>query len=177
MSDLIEQIIAESKENVAARGHELKLENHASSLMIAGEATDFARIWRNLLSNAIKYTPDGGQIAVELGRLRLNPQAAATVSDIPIESMNLPADLKAGEYLIGQVKDTGRGMPPEDIDQLFTRFHRGWASQSNIPGTGLGLSLVQELLEFYDGGISVTSELGKGSCFSFWLPIDERKQK
>jgi two-component system phosphate regulon sensor histidine kinase PhoR len=55
---------------------------------------------------------------------------------------------------------------------LFTRFYRGWAGQSSIPGSGLGLSLVRELINRYEGDIAVKSEVGVGSVFSFWIPVE-----
>jgi signal transduction histidine kinase len=58
------------------------------------------------------------------------------------------------------------------MGQLFTRFFRGWATGTNINGTGLGLALVRDLLHLYGGDIAVNSALDAGSTFCFWLPID-----
>ncbi len=68
------------------------------------------------------------------------------------------------------VSDTGKGISEQDQAHIFTRFYRGDAALTNIPGTGLGLSLVKELLEDYQGHITFRSQLGKGSTFIFWLP-------
>lgn len=144
----------------------------APNTPVYGDMMDFRRIWRNLISNAIKYTPENGHIAVRLGSLQVRDGVPPAPSPaIHPASLNLPADLQSGSYLLGQVEDNGHGIPADELDNLTTRFFRGWASQSNIPGTGLGLSLVSELLHIYGGGWCVVSELGKGSAFSFWLPI------
>jgi signal transduction histidine kinase len=78
--------------------------------------------------------------------------------------------LDIGTYHVGQVTDNGHGISEEDQKNMFKRFHRGWAKQSSIPGTGLGLALVKELLEFYAGDIHVDSVVSKGTTFTFWIP-------
>jgi signal transduction histidine kinase len=88
---------------------------------------------------------------------------------------NLPDDLTSGRYVIGMVADNGRGIPPEDQLELFTRFFRGGAAGTNIPGTGLGLSLVRELLQLYGGDITLSTKLGVGTAFCFWLLAHRNK--
>jgi two-component system, sensor histidine kinase and response regulator len=105
-------------------------------------------IWSNLISNAIKYTPPGGAINVSFRQENSN--------------------------LLGQVRDTGIGIPEDAREKLFTEFYRaGNAKELNIPGTGLGLAIVKQIIEKAGGKISVESEVGKGSQFSFVLPIVE----
>ncbi|HCW08702.1 MAG TPA: hybrid sensor histidine kinase/response regulator, partial [Cytophagales bacterium] len=100
---------------------------------------------RNLIANAIKFTPEGGEI-------RLN------------------ADVKDNEYIIS-VTDTGVGMSEEAIKKLFkigTKYSTlGTAKEK---GTGLGLILCKDFIEKNGGEIQVTSEINKGSSFSFSLP-------
>lgn len=140
----------------------------ASRLSMSGDLVDVKRIWRNLISNAIKYTPEGGAVAISYGEIAIEDGAATPVSlAIPDHCMGA---LPAGQYIVGSVQDTGYGIPPQDIDLLFGRFFRGWAAQSGMPGTGLGLALVRELLESYGGQIHVTSEVGSGSTFTFIVP-------
>jgi len=146
------------------------------SCLVIGGDMDFTRIWRNLVSNAVKYTPDGGTITLSLGLLSFRSPSDFTLSPtIAADSVKLPSDMLSGDYLLGQVADTGSGIPPKDLDQLFLRFFRGNASQSNVPGTGLGLALVRELLNLYGGNISVVSHLNVGSIFSFWIPTAKEK--
>jgi len=72
------------------------------------------------------------------------------------------------------VNDTGYGIEPEDLKHIFERFYRGnKASQSTIPGSGLGLAISQEIVEQHYGRIEVDSEVGVGSTFTVFLPIQE----
>jgi signal transduction histidine kinase len=108
----------------------------------------------NLLSNAIKYTPEGGRIVVTLG---------LADGQGPV----------AGPCLIGTVADTGIGIAASDLPHLFTEFFRtDQAKASGQIGTGLGLSIVKQIVDSYNGQIVVESELGKGTRFTFVLPLD-----
>lgn len=101
----------------------------------------------NLLENAIKYTPDGGTI---------------TVGTRP--------DTRAG-FVRFYVRDTGIGIPKEDLPRLFERFYRVDKARSReLGGTGLGLAIVKHLARSHGGDVAVDSEPGSGSTFSFTLP-------
>jgi signal transduction histidine kinase len=102
-------------------------------------------VWTNLLSNAIKYTEPGGIIAVALKQ--------------------------TPSHLVGTVRDTGIGIPPEDQQRVFEEFYRAEnARELSRVGTGVGLAIVQRIIENWGGSISVESELGLGSKFTFVLP-------
>jgi signal transduction histidine kinase len=90
--------------------------------------------------------------------------------------MEATAALPEGDYLVATVSDNGPGIPADNLPQIFDRFYRGWASESSITGTGLGLALVKELVSAYSGMIWVTSELGHGAKFTFVLPLVPRLQ-
>jgi signal transduction histidine kinase len=142
--------------------------------MVAADITDVARIWRNLLSNAIKYTPGPGTVRVFAGYVTLDAAQQVIASSLPRDCLIVPASLAAGKWVAGVVQDTGRGIPESDQPHIFARFYRGEAALTSIPGTGLGLSLVHELLENYEGAITLRSQPGSGSTFVFWLrAIDE----
>lgn len=98
----------------------------------------------NLVENACKFTPAGGEIRLSL---------AATEASLQIA-----------------VADNGPGIPPEELPHLFERFHRGINTQE-IPGSGLGLSIVEEAARRLGGSISVKSEAGQGACFTLRLPL------
>ncbi|MFC1977471.1 sensor histidine kinase [Chloroflexota bacterium] len=104
-----------------------------------------AQVMRNLLSNAFRYTPDGGNITVQL-----TPDSdGITVSVI----------------------DTGAGIPPEDLPHVFDRFYRVDRSRTrSTGGSGLGLAIVKQLVEAQDGHVWVDSTEGKGSTFAFRVP-------
>jgi len=102
----------------------------------------------NLVSNAIKYTPEDGTITV-----------------------GLTVDERRG-MVVCDVSDTGKGIPAGDLPHVFDKFYRVSANRKMAKGTGLGLTLVKHIIETaHDGKLSVISEAGKGSTFSFELPV------
>jgi len=102
----------------------------------------------NLVSNAVKYTPDGGTVKV-------------TVS----------VDERR-DVAVCQVADTGVGIPADELPHIFDKFYRVRANSKQGKGTGLGLTLAKHIIEtVHDGKLMVTSEQGKGSTFSFELPV------
>ncbi len=154
------QVIEELRPSSESKSQNLTLSLGVDSIILPADPTDLLLLWRNLIGNAIKYTPNEGTISVLLDIH--TPQKAHPL---------LPAELQNGTYLIGCVEDTGHGIASNEFKHLFTRFYRGWAKNSPIPGTGLGLALVRELLTIYDGDIVVNSQLDTGSTFTFWIPL------
>lgn len=167
IADVAKKVIAELSDLASEKEIALQFDILDTSEVVSGEAVDISRIWRNLISNAIKYTESGGQVTVNVGTVYVSDENEISLS-FPVP-LTLPP-IAPGYYIVGQVNDTGHGIDAQDQAGLFTRFYRGWAKQSTIPGTGLGLSLVKELLDAYHGDITVESELGIGSTFTFWLP-------
>jgi two-component system, OmpR family, sensor kinase len=102
-----------------------------------------------LLDNAIKFTPDDGVISLE--------------SDM------------AADCAVLRVRDTGIGMPPEMLPQIFERFYRGEASRTGV-GAGLGLAIARTLVEAQHGTIAVESTPGQGSVFTITLPLAEQAE-
>lgn len=102
------------------------------------------RALSNLLSNALRHTPAGGEIV-------------------------LSAQRKNGSVLLS-VDDNGEGISADHLPHIFDRFYRLDDARSNAENTGLGLALVKTIAELHGGKISVTSEVGKGSCFTLMLP-------
>lgn len=102
----------------------------------------------NILSNAYKYSPKGGEVHISLH-----------VDDTP------------GARRVGiEVRDQGIGMKPEELARVFERFYRADAS-GNIPGTGLGMSIVKEIVELHRGEVRLASEAGRGTTVLLWLPL------
>jgi signal transduction histidine kinase/DNA-binding response OmpR family regulator len=109
----------------------------------------------NLLSNAIKFTPEYGTVKVITSRISENGTPFFKLA----------------------VKDTGRGIPHEKIVHIFDRFFQGDDSSTSLgEGSGIGLSLVRELVNLFDGRIEVESDVGIGSCFLVYLPIHHKAQ-
>ena len=113
------------------------------------------KIVYNLLFNAIKFTPPGNAVQVSLASARQN----------------------GVEFIRLDVKDTGIGIEQEQLEQIFDRFYQGDNSSTRAQGgTGIGLSLVKELVELQGGEIRVSSEVGKGTTFEVYLPVLEGEQ-
>lgn len=102
----------------------------------------------NLLTNAIKYNRDGGEIKFRIA--------------------------KEDVFALVQISDNGIGIEEELLDRIFERFYVVDNSRSKkISSTGLGLSIVKHIVEAHGGRIEVTSEIGKGSTFTIYLPIEK----
>jgi PAS domain S-box-containing protein len=110
----------------------------------------------NLLNNAVKFTPEGGQITLEVSQISQTLKSG---------------DLEPQHFLRIAVIDTGIGIAAENIPKLFQPFIQiDSALNRQYTGTGLGLSLVKRLVELHGGNVELTSELGVGSCFAIELP-------
>jgi len=126
--------------------------DHQKSHLTIGDRQKIYRVCQNLIFNAIKYNHDGGEVRVCL---------KLTKNQIQVD-----------------IKDNGPGIPPEDLKRIFERFYRVEKSRSKGKGgTGLGLAIVKHILEGHKSKISVSSVLGKGSIFSFDLPLEKEKKK
>jgi PAS domain S-box-containing protein len=113
--------------------------------LVNGDKSSLQQVFVNLLNNAVKFTPPGGAIRL----------------------------LAFGETdgVIVQVRDTGIGIPPEDLPHLFSRFFRASnATLSEIPGSGVGLYTIKAIVEKLGGRVRVESQLNQGTMFEVWLP-------
>ncbi|MDO8804347.1 MAG: ATP-binding protein [Elusimicrobiota bacterium] len=133
------------------KGIALTLRPVPGDLRVMADPPRIVQVLTNLISNAIKATPEGGTVIV----------AAA-----PDPSQN-------GSVLVG-VRDTGHGIPKEDLNKLFQKFVQ-LPSRHSMEGVGLGLAIVSDFLKLHNGKIWAASEVGKGSTFYFTLPLAERK--
>jgi signal transduction histidine kinase len=116
-------------------------EINGSNYFIRVDRMRFKQILINLLSNAIKYNEKEGNIIISMEGFSGNKVAVC-------------------------VKDTGQGIEKEKFHVLFEPFDRLGNESGKIEGTGVGLSITKQLVEMMDGSIEVTSEPGKGSCFT-----------
>lgn len=114
-------------------------------IWVRGDKQQLSLLIRNLLDNAVRYTPEGGEIQIELGR----DEDSATLT----------------------VRDNGMGIPIEAQGRVFERFFRVDRARSrDRGGTGLGLAIVKHVAESHGGSVAVDSELGRGSAFVATLP-------
>jgi signal transduction histidine kinase len=131
------------------KGVELRLEIH-EPVDVEGDASRLEQLVDNLVSNAVKFTPRGGTVEVSLRNER-------------------------GEAVVA-VSDTGIGIPPDEIDRLFTRFFRAsTATAREIQGTGLGLAIARTIADAHGGSIYVSSEQDRGTVFSVRLPFRQTR--
>ena len=132
---------------------QLTLEIEPGLEIVSADERKLKQVLYNLLSNAVKFTNDGGRVGVTARRARRE----VDVVEIAVE-------------------DSGIGIAAADMGKLFNPFTQIDASLArHYEGTGLGLMIVKRLVELHGGGIEVTSEIGKGSRFSFWLPLSDGK--
>lgn len=138
-----------------ARGIELRAPDRLDGSMVVADRQRLKQILVNLLSNAVKYNRDGGAVVVSWAR-----------SETPVDGRERPEH----GWLRLAVSDTGRGIPVDRFEDVFTPFERLGAEGSGIEGTGVGLSLTRTLVEALGGRIGLTSEVGEGSTFWVELP-------
>ncbi len=124
---------------------------------ITADRVKLKQILYNLISNAIKFTPEGGMISVYVTKE---------------QSINEHIKGASIEFIRFSVKDTGIGISPEDKEKIFDEFGQVNSTFSKkFGGVGLGLALTKKLVELHGGYITVESTLGKGSTFSFVIPV------
>jgi signal transduction histidine kinase len=130
-----------------AQGKQVTLELHAPDSLqsVSVDADRIAQVLHNLIANALRYTLSSGRVTV----------GAQVVNGV----LNV------------SVTDTGSGIALDDLPHVFDRFYRADKSRARASGgTGLGLTIVKQLVEAHGGKVWVESEVGKGSTFVFTLP-------
>jgi signal transduction histidine kinase/DNA-binding response OmpR family regulator len=159
-SDLVAfvRLIVDSFRNYAEmRKLKLHFEPHLTQLMMDMDAEKLEESLSNLLSNAIKYTPEGGETFVSLRVIN--------------------QDNESGQQVEISVRDTGIGIPEEQLDKIFIRFYRVEDKRfSYQEGTGIGLTLVNEYLKMMNGSIRVNSAPDEGSEFIVRLPLTQNAE-
>ena len=134
------------KERASKKGIELALEMVQSPGRIEADERKVKQVLFNLLTNAVKFTPAGGSVTLRARR--------------------------AGSDYEFRVEDTGVGIAPEDQPLVFEEFRQvGSDIERKAEGTGLGLALTRRLVSLHGGHIALESAPGKGSTFTFTLPI------
>jgi PAS domain S-box-containing protein len=158
------------REKAASRHIRLVVDADEELGSIQADARKAKQIVYNLLSNAVKFTNDGGHVTL---RARRVPRAEVGLPSGPWAGRSFPlAENEFAEFLQLSVTDSGIGIPPEALAQLFKPFSQidGGLSRK-FEGTGLGLAMVKLLAELHGGSVAVHSAVGEGSCFTVWLPL------
>lgn len=144
--ELLESVIADMNDSAKAKNHLLEQQIASNLPQFPGDPVELREAMDNLISNAIKYTPEGGLITVHMSA--------------------------EDNRLIFSVSDTGMGIPADQQSAIFNKYFRAkQAGAAHIEGTGLGLSLVKDVVERHGGTVWFQSEEGVGSTFGFWLPL------
>ena len=117
-------------------------------MTIIGDIGRLDQVLSNLMANALRHTPSGGEITLRA------------------------ESIEGGVRMT--VRDTGQGIPPEDLPYVFDRFWRGDRSRSHAggAGSGLGLAIARQLVSAHSGRISAESQPGQGTTFTIELPAD-----
>lgn len=142
---LVTSVVEQVRLTADQRELELVVTTSSDPLLVLGEETSLTSVVTNLVSNAIGYSDAGGSIRLALWR--------------------------QGDHVVLECADEGLGISPEDQERLFTEFFRSTNRAAlDRPGTGLGLTITQRVVERHHGRIEVESELGVGSTFRVFLP-------
>jgi signal transduction histidine kinase len=145
LQDVIEAVSNTMRSLAVKKSIDLRAECDEGLGPIPMDGARIKQVLLNLVGNAVKFTPEAGKIWV---------RAAAENGEVQIE-----------------VSDTGPGIPPEDQERIFLEFQQMGRDAGKPQGTGLGLALAKKFVEMHGGKIWVESEIGKGSRFTFTLPL------
>lgn len=147
---LIGKVIMVQKPEAEHHNLLLQAQMPHEALEVYADHERVTQVITNLVTNAINYTPNGGTITVRVSAIYGDDQQVCCARI--------------------EVEDTGIGIAEEHLPHIFEAFYR---VTSKVTGTGLGLSIAKEIVELHGGKITVQSKSGKGSLFSFWLPMNQ----
>ncbi len=147
--NVVKTSIRSLKQMADDKGQEIQLSNQCEGAVILGNAGGLGRVFNNLLSNAIKFTPEKGTIRIEI-------------------------EPESEDHISVKVMDTGIGIPKDKIPCLFDQFTKtSQIGTSGEQGTGLGMSIVKEILENHGVTIDVESDVQEGSCFNLHFALSK----
>jgi two-component system, OmpR family, phosphate regulon sensor histidine kinase PhoR len=136
----------EAEKSAMANGLTFSYDATPMPLEVSGDAERLAQVVDNIFNNAIKFTPRGGHVSCTVGR--------------------------DGDQALVRITDTGRGIPPDELEDVFVKFFRSPGVQTDaIPGTGIGLAISKAIVEAHGGSIDLSSTVGVGTTFEIRLPL------
>ena len=145
LRDPVQAVVQALSEVAVERGVSLNSTVPSDPVELRFDRERLVQLLTNLIGNALKFTPRGGAVAVQL-------------TDGELED-------------VIEVRDTGPGIPPDELPHIFERFYRGTnTGDARASGSGLGLAIVRSIVEMHDGTIDVASVLGDGTVFRIHLP-------
>ncbi len=151
----IEFVLSSLKPHADGKSIRLRAEMSEQLPSVYGDREKVEQVLTNLLGNSIKFTPDGGEVIV---------------SAKPLDALQ--------RKLAISVRDSGIGIPNDQLEKIFEKFHQVEGSlHRSVSGTGLGLAITKGLVEANYGTIWVESEVGRGSTFTFTLPMSKGERR
>ena len=149
LAGVVRTSAVEAEKAAVQSGLTFELDAGRSPLEVSGDAERLSQVIDNIFNNAIKFTPRGGHVACRI--------------------------VHEGDEAVVRISDTGRGIPPEDLADVFVKFFRSPGVQSDaIPGTGIGLAISKAIVEAHGGTIDLDSRVGVGTTFEIRLPLAAR---
>ncbi len=146
IGELVQDVCQKFRLEAETKKLRLEADIPTDAAFVAGDIGLIERVLENLIENAIKYTPEGGDIRLSL--------------------------VAGPGRITARIADSGRGIAKEDLPHIFERFYRAGERHRGEPeGTGLGLAIAQRILQLHGSPIEVDSALGRGTTFSFYLPV------
>lgn len=145
MCELVQDVTQKFELRAGEKSIQVNVDLNPEAPPVHGDIAMMQRVLENLLENGLRHTPAGG-------------------------SINIAVDVESGNVVV-RVADTGCGIPAEDMPRIFERFYQQDKNRPAGNGAGLGLAIVKRILELHDSAINVSSELERGTTFSFRLPV------
>jgi len=136
----------EAEKSATQNGLTFAFDSGDTGIEVSGDSERLAQVIDNIFNNAVKFTPRGGHVGCTVTR--------------------------EGDEAVVRISDTGRGIPPEELDDVFVKFFRSPGVQTDaIPGTGIGLAISKAIVEAHGGSIDLDSMVGVGTTFEIRLPL------
>ncbi|HEX4190420.1 MAG TPA: ATP-binding protein [Marmoricola sp.] len=146
LAAVVRSSAVEAQKAAVAAGLDFKVDIGRAVLEVTGDSERLSQVIDNIFNNAIKFTPRGGSVSGYVKR--------------------------DGRDALVRISDTGRGIPPEELQDVFVKFYRSPGVQLDaIPGTGLGLAISKTIIEAHGGAIDVSSSVGLGTTLEIRLPL------
>ncbi len=146
LQELVTGVVEVQRAEAELKHIRLTCELSPEPLVVLADPERITQVITNLVVNAINYTPEGGSVSVDV--------------------------VDSGDVVAVHVRDTGVGIAPDQVQQVFQPFFR--ASQGVSDGAGLGLTIVRDIVELHGGTIDVDSQVGEGTCFSVKLALHKK---
>jgi two-component system, OmpR family, phosphate regulon sensor histidine kinase PhoR len=145
---VVRSCAVEAEKAATANGLTFSVDVSREPLEVSGDAERLAQVIDNIFNNAIKFTARGGHVGCVVDRV--------------------------GDSAVIRISDTGRGIPPDELEDVFVKFFRSPGVQTDaIPGTGIGLAICKAIVEAHGGSIDLTSTVGVGTTFEITLPLGQ----